>query len=184
MPHRAFIGIGTNLGDRAAHYCDAVRRIRALPDTVVVRQSSVYETEPVGKIQGSFLNGVIAIDTQLGATALLRQLLAIEHQMGRQRSPGRARGEAPPEPRTIDLDLLFFDDAVLDSGELTVPHPRLHERRFVLIPMAEIAPTFIHPRFNQTMSQLLARLAPTHQVTLARGELFFAQAPREEVPLK
>ncbi len=171
MPHRAFIGIGSNLGDRAENYRQAIVRIAALPKTQVVRQSSIYETEPVGELKGAFLNGVIEIATEMNADALLRQLLAIEQALGRRRQASSRRAPKRPLPRTIDLDLLFFDNEVINSAHLVVPHPRLHERRFVLAPMAELAPSLTHPQSNKTISELLAQLKSPQRVTLARAEL-------------
>ena len=183
MPHRVFIGIGTNLGDKAANYREAIARIASLPDTRVLRQSSVYETDPVGApdLKGPFLNGAIEIETDLGADALMRRLLAIERTMGRKRVPGRK----PPrrlryKPRVIDLDLLFFDKELRDAPALTLPHPRLHERRFVLAPMAELAPALIHPKLNVTISDLLANLKSPQRVTLARADMLRPQTPRRE----
>ena len=134
MPNRAFIGIGSNLGDRAANYREAIQRIAQVPETRVVRQSSIYETEPVGDIKGAFLNGVVEVETELNAETLMRRLLAIERVMGRKRVRGRKpKARGPYRPRIIDLDLLFFDKEVIASRHLQVPHPRLHERRFVLV---------------------------------------------------
>lgn len=180
MPHRAFIGIGTNLGDRAANYRGAILRIAGLPDTRVVRQSSIYETEPVGGVKGAFLNGVVEVETELMADALMRRLLAIERTMGRRRT----RGRKPPRhgdyrPRVIDLDLLFFDKEIINTRTLQVPHPRLHERRFVLAPMAELAPAMIHPKLSVSISDLLANLKSPYRVTLARADLLRPPAKRE-----
>src|SRR5712692_2102889 len=124
MPHRAFIGIGTNLGDRLANYREAIERIGKLPDCRVLRQSSTYETEPVGNVKGAFLNAVIEVETELAADALMKKLLAIERLMGRKRVRGRkAGGRGKYKPRIIDLDLLFFDKEVIDTRPLKVPHP-------------------------------------------------------------
>jgi len=183
MPHRAFIGIGTNLGDRAANYREAITRIASLPDTRVLRQSSAYETEPVGDpgLKGPFLNGVVEIETEISADSLMRRLLAIERTMGRKRVPGRKpAGRAKYKPRVIDLDLLFFDMEMRDTPALHLPHPRLHERRFVLAPMAELAPTLIHPKLNATISDLLVNLKSPQRVTLARAVLMRPQASRRE----
>jgi len=183
MPHRAFIGIGTNLGDRAANYWEAITRIASLPETRVLRQSSVYETDPVGDadLKGPFFNGVIEIETEFPADALMRRLLAIERTMGRKRVPGRkpARG-VRHKPRVIDLDLLFFDKEMRSTPALTLPHPRLHERRFVLSPMAELAPMLVHPKLNVTISNLLVNLKSPQRVTLARADLLRPQVSRRE----
>ncbi|MGA2410386.1 MAG: 2-amino-4-hydroxy-6-hydroxymethyldihydropteridine diphosphokinase [Candidatus Binataceae bacterium] len=181
MPHRAFIGIGTNLGDRPAQYREAIRRVAALPSTRVVRQSSVYETEPVGDIEGAFLNGVIETETALEAAVMLRRLLAIERTMGRKRPISRKRARTSHQPRIIDLDLLFFDSNVVDTSVLQLPHPRLHERRFVLAPMAELAPMLIHPTLQKSISELLAGLKSPYRVALARADMLRPQPSRREV---
>ncbi|HUY38493.1 MAG: 2-amino-4-hydroxy-6-hydroxymethyldihydropteridine diphosphokinase [Candidatus Binataceae bacterium] len=175
MPNRAFIGIGTNLGDRAANYRDAIARIAQIPETRLVRQSSIYETEPVGEVKGPFLNGVIEVETEITADVMMRKLLAIERIMGRK----RVRGKKPPRgkyrPRVIDLDLLFFNKEVIDSRILTVPHPRLHERLFVLAPMSELAPALIHPKLNKSISEIMSALKSPFRVSLARAELLRPQ---------
>lgn len=185
MPNRAFIGIGTNLGDRATNYEQAILRIAALPGTRVVRQSSIYETEPIGEIKGAFLNGVIEIENAMAADETLRRLLAIERAMGRKRAGGRKpAGRAKDRARPIDLDLLFFNHDVVDTPSLTIPHPRLHERRFVLAPMAELAPALIHPRLNKSISELLAGLKSPYRVTLARADLLRPRPSRREVAVR
>jgi len=179
MPHRAFIGLGTNLGDRAANYRQAIQQLGRLPESRIVRHSSIYETEPVGDIKGVFLNGVVELETELAADLLMRRLLAIERAMGRKRSGARLPARKY-RPRTIDLDLLFFDKEIIRTPPLTVPHPRLHERRFVLAPMAELAPALIHPQLNVSISELLAGLKSPERVTLARADLL-RPAPTREV---
>ncbi len=182
MPNRAFIGIGTNLGDRAANYREAIVRIASLPDTRVVRQSSIYETEPVGEVKGAFLNGVIEVETGLMADALMRRMLAIERTMGRKRATGRKpHRNGAYRPRVIDLDLLFFNKETVNTRALQLPHPRLHERRFVLAPMAELAPAMIHPKLNASISDLLSNLKSSYRVTLARADLLRPQTKREVV---
>jgi 2-amino-4-hydroxy-6-hydroxymethyldihydropteridine diphosphokinase len=183
MPHRAFIGIGTNLGDKAANYREAITRIAGLPNSRVLRQSSVYETDPVGdpSLKGPFFNGVIEIATELAADALMRRLLAIERTMGRKRAPARKAARPPRyRSRVIDLDLLFFDQELRATPALTLPHPRLHERRFVLAPMAELAPALIHPKLNVTISDLLVSLKSEQRVTLARADMLRPQPSRRE----
>jgi len=175
MPHRVFIGIGTNLGDRGANCREAIQRIAELPESRLVRQSSIYETEPVGDVKGTFLNAVVELESELTPEVLMRKLLTIERVMGRKRAKGRKqtpRGKY--RPRTIDLDLLFFNKEVIDTRTLHVPHPRLHERRFVLSPMAELAPSLIHPKLNASISELLAGLKSLQRVTLARADLLRA----------
>ncbi len=183
MPHRAFIGLGTNLGDRAANYRQAIQRIGHLPESPIVRHSSIYESEPVGDIEGVFLNGVVELETEIPADLLMRRLLAIERVMGRKRTPGRkpAGAHRKYRPRIIDLDLLFFDNEIIQTPPLTVPHPRLHERRFVLAPMAELAPALIHPVLNVSISELLAGLKSSQRVTLARADLLRPSSRREVV---
>ncbi|MGH8011470.1 MAG: 2-amino-4-hydroxy-6-hydroxymethyldihydropteridine diphosphokinase [Candidatus Binataceae bacterium] len=180
MPNRGFIGIGTNLGDRAANYRAAIAKIGELPTTRIVRQSSIYETEPVGDIKGAFLNGVVEVETELMAEALMRRLLAIERTMGRKRI-GKAPSRSRYRPRVIDLDLLFFNKEIIESRALTVPHPRLHERRFVLAPMAELAPALIHPVLNESISDLLAKLRSPFRVSLARAGMLRQGSGREVV---
>jgi 2-amino-4-hydroxy-6-hydroxymethyldihydropteridine diphosphokinase len=182
MPNRAFIGIGTNLGDRAANYREAIERIANLPDTRVVRQSSIYETEPVGGLKGAFLNGAVEVETELMADVLMRRLLAIERIMGRKRPSARKpQRNNTYRPRVIDLDLLFFNKESVNTRALQLPHPRLHERRFVLAPMTELAPAMIHPKLNVSISDLLANLKSPFRVTLARVDLLRVRPKREVV---
>jgi 2-amino-4-hydroxy-6-hydroxymethyldihydropteridine diphosphokinase len=146
----AYIGLGANLGDRMTTLRMAIQRLETLGRIAGV--SSLYETEPVGYLeQPSFLNAVIALDTALAPADLLAALLGIERDLGRMRS-------FPNAPRTLDLDLLLVDNAILDTPELTLPHPRLHERAFVLVPLAEIAPELVHPGSGKTMRELLHTL--------------------------
>ena len=120
----------------------------------VVALSSLYETEPVGyRDQPAFLNAVVALETQMEPLPLLRGLLAIERELGRDRSQGPVNG-----PRTLDLDLVVMGDRIVTGEELSLPHPALAQRRFVLAPLAEIAPELRHPENNQTMAELLALL--------------------------
>jgi len=150
--HHAYIGFGANLGDRLATCRKALAALAALPGCRVVKVSSLYETEPVGLTdQPPFVNGVALLATEGDARWLLAQLLAIEADFGRVR--GARWG-----PRTIDLDLLLFDEETIASVELTVPHPRLHERRFVLRPLHEIAPELRHPVLGKTIEELLQAL--------------------------
>lgn len=148
---RVFIGIGSNLGDRQAHLDLAVSCLRALPWTQVLAKSKTYETQPVGPIaQGPFLNAVAEMHTDLEPLTLLRHLQAIEKQTGRPGPDARAKWG----PRTLDLDILFYDDRVLTLGTLRIPHPHLHERGFVLKPMMDLDPQLRHPVLGKTMAEL------------------------------
>jgi 2-amino-4-hydroxy-6-hydroxymethyldihydropteridine diphosphokinase len=152
----AAIALGSNLpspfGDRAANLQEALRRLEALGRVTAV--SSFHDTDPVGyEDQPRFLNAAALLETELSPIDLLHGLLAIEHAMGRDRE------NAPPKgPRVIDLDLLLLGDVVLQTPELTLPHPAMHERRFVLAPLAEIAPEMEHPERHRNIVELLADL--------------------------
>jgi 2-amino-4-hydroxy-6-hydroxymethyldihydropteridine diphosphokinase len=137
---RAYVGLGANLGDRERTLRAAVDALGAEEGIEVVAVSTLRDTEPVGVgEQPRFLNGVVALETTLGARDLLDRLLEIEQRFGRVRVPGEHA------PRTLDLDLLLYGDEELDEPGLTVPHPRLHHRRFVLEPLAELAPGLVVP---------------------------------------
>jgi 2-amino-4-hydroxy-6-hydroxymethyldihydropteridine diphosphokinase len=145
------IALGSNVGDRRAHLDFAVANLRALLTNI--RVSRYYDTVPVGVSgpQALFLNAAAVGETTMSARALLQALLAIEHERGRERPYANA-------PRTLDLDLVLFGDAVLDELDLIVPHPRFRERRFVLEPLGEIAPDLQDPGSGSTVGELLARL--------------------------
>jgi len=148
------IALGSNLGDRRAAIDAALDAIGRIPHTTVEARSTLVETEPVGPPgQGAYLNGAARLRTGLQPRKLLDRLLDIERRLGRVRSPGARWG-----PRTIDLDILVWGDLVLEEPSLTIPHPRLHERRFVLEPLAEIAPDIVIPTLGRTPAALLASL--------------------------
>jgi 2-amino-4-hydroxy-6-hydroxymethyldihydropteridine diphosphokinase len=132
-PERAYIALGANLGDARAALAHASDELARLPGSTRVAVSSVYRSAPVDAAGPDYLNAVVAIDTTLRAVELLGHLHAIEHAHGRQRSHRNA-------PRTLDLDLLLLGNAMIDTPTLTVPHPRLHQRAFVLLPLLELAP--------------------------------------------
>jgi 2-amino-4-hydroxy-6-hydroxymethyldihydropteridine diphosphokinase len=152
-PIRAFIAFGSNLGDRHAHLLAAREHLCTTAGISCLAASSLYESQPSGGPggQGLYLNAVVAIATVLAPLALLQLLQAIEKEHGRMRSERWAE-------RTLDLDLLFYDDLILQTESLTLPHPRLHERAFVLLPCAEIAPALLHPVYGQTILQLSAAI--------------------------
>jgi 2-amino-4-hydroxy-6-hydroxymethyldihydropteridine diphosphokinase len=149
---RAYVGVGTNLGDRAAMVRAAVERLRAEPGVEVVAVSSVRETDPVGILdQPPFLNAAVRVETDLSARELLDRLLGIERRLGRAREGPRFG------PRTIDLDLLVYGDARIEEPGLEVPHPRLHERLFALEPLADLDPDLVVPGRGR-LAELVAGL--------------------------
>jgi len=153
----AYIAIGSNLGDRAQTIESAIAAVAALATSEEMQVSTILETDPVGPDgQGPYLNGVMCIQTGFQAWALLDALLEIEQQHGRDRSSEQRWG-----PRTLDLDLLVFGDQIIDEEGLCVPHPRLHERSFVLIPLCEIAPDLNIPGRKETPQALLRALSQT-----------------------
>lgn len=159
-PHRAAIALGANLGDRAAAIASAIAAIARLPDTRITAQSSIIETAAVTlpgstASQSPYLNAAITIATTLLPRQLLESLLEIERAHGRARNPLERWG-----PRTLDLDLLLYDDLTLHEPGLDLPHPRLHERAFVLIPLAEIAADWRVPGIGKPVRALHADLPP------------------------
>jgi 2-amino-4-hydroxy-6-hydroxymethyldihydropteridine diphosphokinase len=151
---RAYVGLGSNLGERETMIRLALEQLAMLPETALGRVSSLYDTAPVGELdQPNFLNAVAAVESELTARQLLWNLLLIERRLGRVRSAQTRYG-----PRTIDLDLLLYGDQVIDEPDLAVPHPELARRAFVLVPMVELEPTLVHPVLGDTMVALLARL--------------------------
>jgi 2-amino-4-hydroxy-6-hydroxymethyldihydropteridine diphosphokinase len=148
---RAYVGLGSNLGDRAAYLLLGLSALSRLPKTHLLRLSPVYETDPVGPPQPPYLNMVAELETELSPKGLLAEMLRVEKALGRER---RERWG----PRTLDLDLLLYGDLVLEEAGLSVPHPRLHERAFVLVPLLDLLPEGRHPLLGQSFAELLASL--------------------------
>lgn len=162
MRKRAYLSLGSNMGDRAANLQSAIERLGQLGKVAAV--SSLYETEPVEFTnQPWFLNCAVALDTEERLDHLLSALLAIEQAMGRHRIQ-------PKGPRKIDIDILLFDETCVNTATLTIPHPAMHERRFVLEPLAEIAPEARHPVLNKTVRELRDSLPAGQSVRRLPGK--------------
>ena len=145
----AYLSLGSNVSNRLRYLKGAIRKIKESHEIAVRKVSSVYETQPVGyENQGWFLNLVLEAETTFDPFPLLERLLAIEGQMGRKR-------EEKWGPRKIDIDILLYDNRIVNSYRLTIPHPRMHQRRFVLIPLTQIAPKLLHPLLKKSLEELL-----------------------------
>ncbi len=156
MPNIAYLSLGSNIGDREHHLRHAIECLEQLGRVTAV--SSLYETEPVEFTdQAWFLNCAVALETTKTPQELMAALLALEREMGRQRTQRKG-------PRAIDIDILLVGETVLHTPGLTIPHPAMHERRFVLVPLAEIAPEARHPALKKTICELLAELPPGQAV--------------------
>lgn len=161
----AYLALGSNLGDRLACLRGARRALHRPPQINVVAASAIYETEPVGgpDEQPSYLNAVLRVETLLSAADLLTEILAVEKLFGRRRLERWG-------PRTLDVDLLFFGDEVHRQTDLIIPHPRVHQRAFVLIPLMELAPGLIHPVLGQTVEDMMAKLSSPAGVRCLRDQ--------------
>ncbi len=159
---RAFVGVGSNLGDRWGALAFAARRLRATPRVAVVRASRVFDAAPLGPPQPRYLNAVLELETGLAATSLLAALQAVEDAAGRKRGPVRWSA------RTLDLDVLLYGDEVIRRPGLVVPHPDMVSRRFVLAPLADLAPERVVPCTGKTVAQLLAALPPEDLAPVGR----------------
>src|SRR5271155_2748301 len=162
MPNLVYLSLGSNVGDRDTQLRDAQARLGALGRVVAV--SSVYETEPVEFTeQAWFLNCVLALETILTPQQLMSAILRIEQEMGRRRTQNKG-------PRSIDIDILLFGNEIIELKDLTIPHPAMQRRRFVLGPLAEIAPEVIHPILKKTIRELLDALPPGQVVRKLKHE--------------
>jgi len=161
---RAYLGLGSNLGDRKKNLRLALTKLAQVPEIKIIRCSSFYETEPVEAMGGWFLNAALALETALDPIYLWRRLQALEEEMGRLRERGQGA------PRTIDLDVLLYEDWIYEDPELTIPHPAMHKRRFVLEPLKEIAPGVRHPLLGRTIEELLQELEDAHRVIQLASE--------------
>jgi 2-amino-4-hydroxy-6-hydroxymethyldihydropteridine diphosphokinase len=158
MGHIAYIGIGSNLGDKLNHCEKAISEILKINRHKLLAKSPFFKTQPVGYTsQDWFVNGVIKIKTDLEALELLRTLKTIESQLGRMKTFRWG-------PRTIDLDILFFDDVEIHTEELQIPHPHIQDRQFVLIPLAEIDRNLVHPGLKKTVHELLNNFKEDQEV--------------------
>lgn len=163
---RVYVGIGTNLGDRWGHLAFAARELESLPRVALLRASRVWDTAPIGPPQPRYLNAVLELETTVPAPELLRQLLAVEDRDGRTRTGPRWSA------RTLDLDLLLYGGEVIRRPELVVPHPGLVSRRFVLEPLAELAPELVVPGTGRTVAALLAAAPAVPAADIVRAGLY------------
>jgi 2-amino-4-hydroxy-6-hydroxymethyldihydropteridine diphosphokinase len=153
MIHTAYIGVGSNIGDKLLNCKNGVMALAERQNTKIKKWSWFYQTEPVDyKNQDWFINGVVKIETDIDAFQLIKELKSIEHAAGRMDNTVRFG------PRILDMDILLFDDIVVNSCGLIIPHPRMHKRRFVLKPICDIDPSIVHPVLNQELRYLLAAL--------------------------
>jgi len=172
----AYLGLGGNVGDRQRALEQALSLLLCRPGIHLLRLSSLYETEPVAAAGGWFFNSVAEIETSLGPDELLATLGEVEEACGQPRR--RERGEA----RLVDLDLLLYGSRIIAESHLQVPHPRMHLRRFVLIPLAELDPGLVHPGLGTRVSDLLAHLPQLPEVRMVAREWFVARAGKRSVP--
>ncbi len=160
MEHTAYLGLGSSIGDRELNLLRAVAELGRLPGSRITALSGFYDTEPVGGVpQDNFLNAVLRLETPLAPHELLAELHRIETEVFRRKRT------IPQGPRSMDLDILLYDRLVLESEGLVIPHPRLHQRRFVLAPLSEIASGYLHPVLDRSIAELLRDLPEGERVT-------------------
>lgn len=177
----AYVALGSNLGDREALLAFAVSELDATPGLTVAAVSRVFETDPVGPpLQNPYLNAALALHSELSPRRLLDRLLAIERAAGRRRASGGEPGPARWSSRPLDLDLLLYGlhgDVCVDEPDLTLPHPRLHVRAFVLEPLCELAGELVHPRLGESIESLAARVRDPRAVRPWPRPVAFELAP-------
>jgi len=162
VAHQVYVGIGSNVGDRKDNFLEALNRLTKLPDTKVIKESSLYESEPLGDAKEWYVNGAIQIETRFKPDALLLKFKNIERAMGRKKVKKRWGS------RIIDLDILLYDGLILKKKNLQIPHPEIQNRKFVLVPLSEIAPQVIHPELGVSISELLINVNDNKKVHLYR----------------
>ena len=160
IAHQVYIGIGSNVGNKRENFFEAVTRLAKLPDTRVLKESSLYESEPLGDAKEWYVNGAVEIETRLKPDMLLKKLKNIERSMGRKKVKKRWGA------RVIDLDIVLYDSAVVKKKTLRIPHPEMSTRKFVLIPLSEIAPQVVHPELGVTISELLIKVTDDKKIHL------------------
>jgi len=160
IAHQVYIGIGSNVGNKRENFFEAVNRLAKLPDTRVLKESSLYESEPLGEAKEWYVNGAVEIETRLKPDMLLKKLKNIERSMGRKKVKKRWGA------RVIDLDIVLYDSAVVKKKTLRIPHPEMSTRKFVLIPLSEIAPQVVHPELGVTISELLIKVKDNKKIHL------------------
>ncbi len=156
--NNVYISLGSNIGDREKNIKTAISELAQLG--TIIDKSNIYETEPVGlKDQEDFLNMVLSLETDLSPTELIIKTQEIEHKIGRIR-------EVANGPRKIDIDILTYGMKIIDTDNLKIPHPRMHKRKFVLLPLSEIAPKILHPILKSTVQEMLKKLKSNEKVTI------------------
>ena len=162
VAHQVYVGLGSNVGDRKENFLEALDRVTKLPDTKMIKESSLYESEPLGDAKQWYVNGAIQIETRFKPETLLLKFKNIERTMGRKKVKKRWGS------RIIDLDILLYDGLILKKKNLRIPHPEMQNRKFVLVPLSEIAPQVIHPELGVTISELLINVKDDKKVHLYR----------------